>query len=181
MKYIYYDGTVLAKCRVGLQLPKALGISPVMPAGEARTIRTAYHIAIMKTITEIREHKIKDLIGSEFAHIPHMEEDDDPTLNHFKFAKRKPAKAAKYMDNCRNLLTLFFQLNRHLAGAIDTMLDEFIEPKEESKGKEPMESEPHTPVYSSGDYFSIDAHKPTSYPLTPRYVPNNSYGGYEGG
>jgi hypothetical protein len=108
-----------------------------------------------------------------------MEEDEDPTLNHFKFAKKKPAEAAKYMDNCRNLLTLFYQMHRHLDGAIDTMLEEFTEPKEESKGKGPMEEEPHTPVYSIGDYISIDAHEPTSYPPTPRYVPSNSYGGYE--
>ena len=69
MKYMYYDGTVLAKCRVGLRLPESLGMSVVMPAGEARTIRTAYHIAIMKAITDIREHKTKELIGSEFAYI----------------------------------------------------------------------------------------------------------------
>jgi hypothetical protein len=50
-------------------------MSPLMPIGEARTIRTAYHIAILKAITVIREHKTKYLIGSEFAHIPHMEED----------------------------------------------------------------------------------------------------------
>jgi hypothetical protein len=110
-----------------------------------------------------------------------MEEDDDPTLNHFKLAKRKPAEAAKYMDNCRNLLTLFFQLNRHLSGAIDTMLDEFTEPKEESKGKEPMESETHTPVYSTGDYIDIDAPEPQPTPPTPRYFSSSSYGGYEGG
>ncbi|KAK1633050.1 hypothetical protein QYE76_007365 [Lolium multiflorum] len=152
-----------------------------MLTGEARTIRTAYHIAIMKAITNIREHKTKDLIGSEFAHIPHMEEEDDPTLNHFKFAKRKPAEAAKYMDNCRNLLTLFFQLNRHLSGAIDTMLDEFTEPKEEAKGKEPMESEVHTPVFSTGDYIDIDAPEPQTTPITPRYFPSSSQGGYEGG
>jgi hypothetical protein len=110
-----------------------------------------------------------------------MEEDDDPTLNHFKLAKRKPAEALKYMDNCRNLLSLFFQLNLHLAGAIDTMLDEFTEPKEESKGKEPMESEPHTPVYSTSDYIDIDAPEPQPTPPTPRYFPSSSYGGYEGG
>ncbi|KAK1693779.1 hypothetical protein QYE76_010476 [Lolium multiflorum] len=116
-------------------------MSIVMPAGEARTIQTAYHIAIMRAITDIREHKTKELMGSEFSHIPHMKEEDDPMLNHFKFAKRKPIEAAKYMDNSRNLLSLFFQLNRHLSGAIDTMLEEFTEPKEETKGKEPMENE----------------------------------------
>jgi hypothetical protein len=135
----------------------------------------------VKAITDIREHKTKDLIGSEFAHIPHMEEDDDPTLNHFKFAKRKPAEAAKYMDNCRNLPTLLFQLNRHLSGALDTMFDEFTEPKEESKGKEPMESEPPAPVYSTGDYIDIDAPEPQPAPQTPRFFPSSNYGGYEGG
>jgi hypothetical protein len=181
MKYMYYDGTVLVKCRVGLQLPEAFGLSAVMPAGEARTIRTAYHIAIMKAITDIREHKTKDLIGSEFAHIPHMEEDDDPTLNHFKFAKRKSAEAAKYMDNCRNLLALYFQLNRHLLGAIDTMLEEFSEPKEESKGKDPMESDPPAPAFSTGDYVHIDTPEPQPTPQTPRFFPSSSYGGYEEG
>jgi hypothetical protein len=135
----------------------------------------------MKAITDMSNHKTKDLIGSKFAHIPHMEEDDDPTLNHFKFAKRKPAEAAKYMYNCRNLLTLYFQLNRHLSGAIDTMLEEFTEPKEESKGKEPMENDPPTPVFSTGDYIDIDTPEPQPTPQTPRYFPNSSCGGYEGG
>jgi hypothetical protein len=135
----------------------------------------------MKAITDIREHKTKDLIGFKFAHIPHTEEDDDPMPNHFKFAKRKPAEAAKYMDNCRNLLTLFFQLNRHLSGAIDTMLDEFTEPKEESKGKEQMGSGVHTPVYSTGDFIDIDAPEPQPRPITPGNFPSSSQGGYEGG
>ncbi|KAK1698461.1 hypothetical protein QYE76_015158 [Lolium multiflorum] len=156
-------------------------MSVVMPAGEARTINTAYHIAIMKAITDIREHKTKELIGSEFAHIPHMEEEDDPMLNHFKLAKRKPTEAAKYMDNSRNLLSLFFQLNRHLSGAIDTVLEEFTEPKEETKGKEPMEGEVHTPVYSAGDFISIDHPEQQTTPITPRYFPSSSHGGYEGG
>ncbi|KAK1642873.1 hypothetical protein QYE76_060678 [Lolium multiflorum] len=181
MKYWYYDGPVLEKCRVGLRLPESLGMSVVMPAGEARTINTAYHIAIMRAITDIREHKTKELMGSKFAHIPHMEEEDDPMLNHFKLAKHKPAEAAKYMDNSRNLLSLFFQLNRHLSGAIDTMLEEFTEPKEETKGKEPMENEVHTPVYSAGDYISIDHPEQQTTPITPRYFPSSSHGGYEGG
>ena len=41
------------------------------------------HIAVMRAITDIREHKTKELMGSEFIHIPHMEEEDDPMLNHF--------------------------------------------------------------------------------------------------
>jgi hypothetical protein len=99
----------------------------------------------------------------------------------FKFARKIHAEAAKYMDNCMNLLTLFFQMYRHLVGAIDTILEEFTEPKEEPKGKEPMEEEPHTSVYSTGDYISIDAREPESNPPTPRYFPSSSYGGYEPG
>jgi hypothetical protein len=102
-------------------------------------------------------------------------------LNHFKYAKRKPAEAAKYMDNSRNLLSLFFQLNRHLSGAIDTMLEEFTEPKEETKGKEPMGNEVHTPVYSAGDYISIDHPEQQTTPITPGYFHSSSHGGYEGG
>ena len=61
------------------------------------------------------------------------------------------------------------------------MLEEFTEPKEESRGKEPMENVVHTPVYSAGDYISFDplAREPT--PATPGNYLNSSYGGYEGG
>jgi hypothetical protein len=34
------------------------------------------------------------------------------------------------------MLTLFFQMHHHLVGAIDTMLEEFTEPKVDPKGKE---------------------------------------------
>jgi hypothetical protein len=64
MKYMYYDGTIVAKCRVGLQLSDKLGMSVVMPSGEARTIRTAYHMAVFKAITNIQEHKTKELLGT---------------------------------------------------------------------------------------------------------------------
>jgi hypothetical protein len=100
-------------------------------------------------------------------------------LHQFKFARKKPAEAATYMDNCRNMLTLFFQMHRHLVGAIDTMLAEFTKPKEVSKGKEPMEEEPRTLVYSTGDYINIDAREQESNPPTPIYFPTSSYGGYE--
>jgi hypothetical protein len=180
-KYMYYDGTILAKCRVGLRLPESLGMSVVMPAGEARTTNTAYHIAVMRAITDIREHKTKELMDSEFSHIPHNQEEEDPMLNHYKYAKRKPIAAAKYVDNSSNFISLLFQLNHHLTGAIDTMLEEFTEPKEEIRGKEPMENVVHTPVYSAGDYISIDPLEREPTPVTPGNYLGSSYGGYEGG
>jgi hypothetical protein len=120
-------------------------------------------------------------MDSEFSHIPHNQEEEDPMLNHYKYAKRKPIAAAKYMDNSRNFISLLFQLNHHLIGAIDTMLEEFTEPKEESREKEPMENVVHTPVYSAGDYISFDPLARESTPATPGNYLGSSYGGYEGG
>ena len=36
IKYIYYDGDVVAKCRVAVQLPIELEMSIIMPYGEAK-------------------------------------------------------------------------------------------------------------------------------------------------
>jgi hypothetical protein len=36
IKYIYYDGDVVAKCRVAVQLPRELEMSIIMPCGEAK-------------------------------------------------------------------------------------------------------------------------------------------------
>jgi hypothetical protein len=94
MKYAYYGGTVKAISRVCIQLPAKLGMSVVMPSGEAHNIREAYYIAVFRAITEIREHKTKELIGTEFSHIPQSEEESDPPLNHYKLAKKHPDLAA---------------------------------------------------------------------------------------
>jgi hypothetical protein len=80
MKYAYYGGTVKAISRVCIQLPAKLGMSVVMPSGEAHNIREAYHIAVFRAITEIREHKTKELIGTEFSHIPQSEEESKSSL-----------------------------------------------------------------------------------------------------
>jgi hypothetical protein len=73
-KYAYYEGRVFQKYKVGIMLPAKLGMSVVMPAGEAHTVSTAYKIAVMKAITDIREHKMEKLLGTKFTHIPHDEE-----------------------------------------------------------------------------------------------------------
>ncbi|KAK1642304.1 hypothetical protein QYE76_060109 [Lolium multiflorum] len=99
IKYTYYDGEILAKCRVSVQLPTKLLMSRVMPYGEAKTITTAYHMGLFKAILEIRQHKSVELLCSEFSHIPHAEEDEDPTLNHLVLAHRSPEAAAQHMDS----------------------------------------------------------------------------------
>ncbi|KAK1648365.1 hypothetical protein QYE76_066170 [Lolium multiflorum] len=99
IKYTYYDGEILAKCRVSVQLPEKLLMSRIMPYGEAKTITTAYHMGLFKAILEIRQHKSVELLCSEFSHIPHAEEDEDPTLNHLVLAHRSPEAAAQHMDS----------------------------------------------------------------------------------
>jgi hypothetical protein len=94
IKYTYYDGEILAKCRVSVQLPEKLLMSRIMPYGEAKTITTAYHMGLFKAILEIRQHKSVELLCSAYSHIPHAEEDEDPTLNHLVLAHRSPEAAA---------------------------------------------------------------------------------------
>ncbi|KAK1620361.1 hypothetical protein QYE76_025878, partial [Lolium multiflorum] len=98
LKYIYYDGEIVAKCRVSVQLPMRLEMSRIMPYGEAKTITTAYHMAIFKAILEIRQHKSVELLCSEYSHIPHAEEDEDPTLNHLLMEHKHREVAAQHMD-----------------------------------------------------------------------------------
>jgi hypothetical protein len=47
-KYAYYEGRVFQKYRVGIMLPAKLGMSMIMPAGEACIVSVAYKIAIVK-------------------------------------------------------------------------------------------------------------------------------------
>ncbi|KAK1646968.1 hypothetical protein QYE76_064773 [Lolium multiflorum] len=98
-KYTYYDGEIVAKHRVSVQLPMRLEMSRIMPYGEAKTFTTAFHMAIFKAILEIRQHKSVELLCSEYSHIPHAEEDEDPTLNHLLMANKHPEVAAQHMDS----------------------------------------------------------------------------------
>jgi hypothetical protein len=127
-KYAYYEGRVFQKYKVGIMLPTKLGMSVVMPAGEARTVSTAYKIAVMKAITDIREHKMEKLLGTKFTHIPHDEEGEDPLRDSYKFAKRHPHAATEHMDRCKHLLIVFYHIHEALVGEIQTLVDEITEP-----------------------------------------------------
>jgi hypothetical protein len=48
-------------------LPAKLGMSVIMPVGEACIISVAYKIAVMKAITDIREHKTEKLLGTKWC------------------------------------------------------------------------------------------------------------------
>jgi hypothetical protein len=117
-KYTYYEGKVFQKYKVGIMLPAKLGMSVIMPAGEARTVSVPYKIAVMKAITNIREHKMEKLLGTKFTHVPHDEEGEDPCRDSYKFAKRHPHATAEHMDRCKHLLSVFYHIHGALVGEI---------------------------------------------------------------
>jgi hypothetical protein len=108
-------------------LPAKLGMSVIMPTGEAHTVSVAYKIAMMKAITDIREHKTEKLLGTKFTHISHDEEGEDPCRDSYKFAKRHPHAAAEHMDRCKHLLSVFYHVHGALVGEIQSLVDEITE------------------------------------------------------
>ena len=179
IKYTYYDGEILAKCRVSVQLPEKLLMSRIMPYGEAKTITTAYHMGLFKAILEIRQHKSVELLCSEFSHIPHAEEDEDPTLNHLVLAHRSPEAAAQHMDSCKSLLTTMYLLHMKMRGEIDHMLAEFTDPDKVQTRMHDLRAQPQhtTPFFNpdsdvdlSDQWFKRNL--PTRDPLTPNFVPH---------
>ncbi|KAK1620599.1 hypothetical protein QYE76_026116, partial [Lolium multiflorum] len=179
IKYTYYDGEILAKCRVSVQLPEKLLMSRIMPYGEAKTITTAYHMGLFKAILEIRQHKSVELLCSEFSHIPHAEEDEDPTLNHLVLAHRSPEAAAQHMDSCKSLLTTMYLLHMKMRGEIDHMLAEFTDPDKVQTRMRDLRAQPQhtTPFFNPDSDVDLSdqwskRNPLTRDPLTPNFVPH---------
>jgi hypothetical protein len=157
-KYAYYEGKVFQKYKVGIMLPAKLGMSVIMPAGEARTVSVAYRIAVMRAITDIREHKTEKLLGTKFTHIPHDEEGEDPCQDSYKFAKRHPHTAAEHMDRCKHLLSVFYHVHGALVGEIHSLVDEITEltPTPWCTGETSGPPRAPTLAFSTGDFINLD-------------------------
>jgi hypothetical protein len=192
-KYAYYEGRVFQKYRVGIMLPAKLGMSVIMPAGEARTISVAYKIAFMKAITDIREHKTEQLLGTKFTHIPHDEEGEDPRRDSYKFAKRRPHAAAEHMDRCKHLLSVFYHVHGALVGEIQSLVEEITEstPTPGCTGETSGPPRAPTPAFSVGDFITLEEEvdpeerefEPEAEPkMPPAHFAHGSTGaGYEAG
>ncbi|KAK1696716.1 hypothetical protein QYE76_013413 [Lolium multiflorum] len=173
-KYTYYDGEIVAKHRVSVQLPMRLEMSRIMPYGEAKTFTTAFHMAIFKAILEIRQHKSVELLCSEYSHIPHAEEDEDPTLNHLLMANKHPEVAAQHMDSCKSLLTTMYLLHVKMVGEIDHMLAEFTDPDKVQARMHDLRAQPQytTPFFSLNNPVDWSGQETQRDPLTPNFVPH---------
>ncbi|KAK1668048.1 hypothetical protein QYE76_056207 [Lolium multiflorum] len=136
-------------------------------------------MGLFKAILEIRQHKSVELLCSEFSHIPHAEEDEDPTLNHLVLAHRSPEAAAQHMDSCKSLLTTMYLLHMKMRGEIDHMLAEFTDPDKVQTRMHDLRAQPQhtTPFFNpdsdvdlSDQWFKRNL--PTRDPLTPNFVPH---------
>jgi hypothetical protein len=139
-------------------LPAKLGMSVIMPAEEACTISVAYKIAVMKAITDIREHKTEKLLGTKFTHIRHNEEGEDPCRDSYKFAKRHPHAAAEHMDRCKHLLSVFYHVHGALVGEIQSLVDEITKstPTLWCTGETSGPLRAPTPAFLTGDFINLD-------------------------
>jgi hypothetical protein len=192
-KYAYYAGRFFQKYKVGIMLPAKLGMSVIMPAGEARTVSIAYKIAVMKVITDIREHKMKKLLGTKFTHIPHDEEGEDPCWYSYKFAKRHPHAAAEHMDRCKHLLSVFYHIHRALVGEIQSLVEEITEltPTPWCTGETFGPPRAPTPAFLTGDFITLDEEvdseewefEPEAEPEMPptQFAHGSTRAGYEAG
>jgi hypothetical protein len=157
-KYAYYEGRVFQKYKVGIMLSAKLGMSVIMPAGEARTVSVAFKIAAMKAITDIHEHKMEQLLGTKFTHIPHDEEGEKPRRDSYKFAKRHPHAAAEHMDRCKHLLSMFYHVHGALVGEIQSLMEEITEstPTQLCAGENSRPPHAPTPAFSTGDFIAVE-------------------------
>ncbi|KAK1679653.1 hypothetical protein QYE76_040501 [Lolium multiflorum] len=131
-------------------------------------------MGLFKAILEIRQHKSVELLCSEFSHIPHAEEDEDPTLNHLVLAHRSPEAAAQHMDSCKSLLTTMYLLHMKMRGEIDHMLAEFTDPDKVQTRMRDLRAQPQhtTPFFSLDSYVDLSDQLPKKDPLTPNFVPH---------
>jgi hypothetical protein len=185
-KYAYYEGRVFQKYKVRIMLPAKLGRSMIMPAREAHTVSVGFKIADMRAITNIREHKTEQLLGTKFMHIPHNEEGEDPRWDSYKFAKRHPHAAAEHMDRCKHLLSMFYHVDRALVGEItESTRIPWCTGENSRPPQEP------TPAFWTGDFITLEEEvdpeerefEPEAEPEMP--LPHFTHGltgaGYEAG
>jgi hypothetical protein len=144
--------------KVGIMLPTKLGMSVIMPAREARTVSAAFKMVAMRAITDIREHKMEQLLGTKFTHIPHDEEGEDPRRDSYKFAKRHPHAVAEHMDRCKHLLSVLYHIHRALVGEIQSLLEEITEstPTQWCTGETSRPPQAPTPAFSTRDFITLE-------------------------
>ena len=172
--YSYFDGNILAKYRVAIELPEELDMSIIMPYGEAQSSALAFDIAVVEAITSIREYKCDELKGTIFAVIPFGDIEDRVTYDYITFVKEDPESAAQCMERCMDLAAQFFDLYENMSTEVETLLSVYTDPESVVTRREMLESEAQKTRYG----FSINTVKNPNLvepkvesPETPLYRP----------
>jgi hypothetical protein len=168
-------------------------MSMIMPAREARTVSVAFKIAAMRAITDIREHKTEQLLGTKFTHIPHDKEGEDPRRDGYKFVKKHPHAIAEHMNRCKHLLSMFYHVHRAQVGEVLSLLEEITESTltQWCTWETSRPPQAPTPACLTGDFITLEEEvnleerefEPEAEPeMPPAHFAHSSIGaGYEAG
>ena len=127
--YSYFDGNILAKYRVAIELLEKLGMSIIMPYGEAQSSALAFEIAVVEAITSIREYKSDELKGTIFTIIPFGDIEDRVTYDYITLVKEDPVSAAQCLERCMDLAAQFFDLYENMSTEVETLLSVYTDPE----------------------------------------------------
>jgi len=155
----FYDGSILAKYRVALMLPQELGVGLRMPFGKAKHVDTAFQIAILEAITDVRTKKFSQLEGTQFHALPRENYKTETEVDHLTFAKTNPVETAQYLDSFLRLIRTYHRTHHLVSGELEAVLEDNTDPEEAQERRDAMEYE-----------ASIDHHEP---PPTPRIYPDD--------
>src|SRR3954468_20763703 len=167
----YYDGRMLSKYRVSIQLPEKIGLYHDLPIGEGRSHLAAYLVAVVEAIANIREQKTKELESSTFSVIPHDSIDSEPILDHLTLVKKHPKLASKFMDRYRTLFASFYKTHQVIVEDKNDMLEDLTDPERRKQLAFQLEKEAGssaTPIFKD---ITIDPKSFIPYPYSPRLEP----------
>ena len=163
----FYDGTIRAKYRVALILPKELEVGTRMPYGEARHVETAFQIAILEAITEIRTKRFKNLEGTQFHSLPSDYYRRETEVDHLAFTKTNPVETALYLDSCMRLIRTYHRTYKMVTEELESLIESYTDPAENQERRRAMEYEAacdhHEPPSTPQPYI----HSVTYEPETP--------------
>jgi hypothetical protein len=71
--------------------------------------------------------KTEQLLGTEFTHIPHNKESEDPCRDNYRFATKHPHTAMEHMNRCKDMLGMFYNVHCTLVGEIQSLLEDITE------------------------------------------------------
>ena len=151
----HYDSNILVKVGVELRLPTSLGLRVSRFESEARHRYIAFHMVMVNAILGIRHEKDIALLGTSFTALPVEDSLEDMEISHISFIRTAPVEAAKYLDNCVELLSAFTGIFKSMDGEIGNLLNlctdhgtlRQLHEMRQTQVPTPQPSTPVTPVY----------------------------------